>query len=432
MKKITFEEIREKGLLLYEYVRGSQVYGTSTPQSDVDHGGIFIAPINQLFGLGLDYADEVSDEKHDTCWWELGKFMNLILKSNPTVLEALFIPEDKIIYEHPLMTEIKKHRDMFVTKQAFNPLGGYAVSQIKKARGQNKKIHWDIEDKVRRPLIDFVYVEQTDAQGSENIVDWLNNRGLEQRNVGLNNIPKCPTNFGVYYDYGQHIKLNNISKEYFTNPKNISDKFIKFCIGVHLPGFKVNDMSEYSKTMADLYDKISVPKGKHCGMVSENADSTELRLSSIKKHDKPICHISYNKNDFEQHCREYKEYLAWQRTRNKARYENNLSGYDKDNPELFYDAKNIMHCFRLIAMATEVARGEGMKLCRTGIDADFLLDVRNRKYTYTELVEMLDKKKEIMDEAIQSSTIPDEIDVEFVNNLLLSTRETFYFKNFLF
>ena len=432
MKKITFEEIREKGLLLYEYVRGSQVYGTSTPQSDVDHGGIFIAPMNQLFGLGLDYADEVSDEKHDTCWWELGKFMSLVLKSNPTVLEALFIPEDKIIYEHPLMTEIKKHRDMFVTKQAFNPLGGYAVSQIEKARGQNKKIHWDINQMTRKTPLDYVYTFCN--EGSKNIQPWLEERGLEQRNIGLVNIPNMEGVYGAYYDFGQHIKLNNITKEYFCSKKNSEDKFITYIFDIFAVRGIWDDYSSYERNMEYIWKKISIPKGGHCGIISPNNDSNELRynshvtFSSVKKGDEPICWVVYNQGAYENHCRKYKEYEEWKKNRNKARYENNLSGLDKNNPELFYDAKNMMHCFRLIAMATEIANGEGMKLDRRGIDADFLLDVRNRKYTYAELIEMLDKKKEIMDETIQSSTIPDEIDVEFVNNLLLSARETFYFK----
>ena len=138
--KLTFKDIEERGLLLYRYIRGSQAYGTNTPDSDQDEGGIFIAPQEWIEGLGFDYSEEISDEKHDTVWWELGKFMRLICTSNPTVLEALFIPEDKVLYEHPIMTEIKKHRDMFVTKACFKPLGGYATSQIAKAQDRKSVV----------------------------------------------------------------------------------------------------------------------------------------------------------------------------------------------------------------------------------------------------------------------------------------------------
>ena len=183
--KLTFKDIEDRGLLLYKYIRGSQAYGTNTPESDQDEGGIFIAPQEWIDGLGFDYAEEVSDEKHDTVWGELGKFLRLLCTSNPTVLEALFVPEDKVLYEHPIMTEIKKNRDMFVTKASFKPFGGYATSQIAKAQGQNKKIHWDIQEMTRKSPLDFCYTFR--KQGSQNIQNWLAERGLEQRNCGLVN-----------------------------------------------------------------------------------------------------------------------------------------------------------------------------------------------------------------------------------------------------
>lgn len=155
MKKETFESIREKGLLLYEYMRGSHSYGLNTPESDVDTGGVYLAPAEQLLGLGLDYQDQVESETHDDVWFEMNKFMKLLLSSNPTVLESLFIPYDCILYEHPIMTEIKKHRDKFITKKCFDSFGGYAVSQIRKARGLNKKIVNPVTE--RKEPLDFVY-----------------------------------------------------------------------------------------------------------------------------------------------------------------------------------------------------------------------------------------------------------------------------------
>jgi hypothetical protein len=53
------------------------------------------------------------------------------------------------------------------------------------------------------------------------------------------------------------------------------------------------------------------------------------------------------------------------------------------------------------------------------------MDVRNRKYTYDELMEKLLDLKARMDNAIKESKIKDSIDVEFVNNLLLECRKYF-------
>ena len=421
--KLTFKDIEERGLLLYRYVRGSQAYGTNTPESDQDEGGIFIAPQEWIDGLGFDYAEEVSDDKHDTVWWELGKFMRLLCTSNPTVLEALFVPDDKVLFEHPIMTEIKKNRDMFITKACFKPFGGYATAQIAKAQGQNKKIHWDIQEMTRKTPLDFCYTFK--KQGSQNIQDWLSERGLEQRNCGLVNIPNMKDTYGVYYDFGQHFKLNGIDEEYFCDVENRNEPFIRFILDRFVNLDYCEDFAfEYVVSMEGLYNVLKTPKGGHCGIVSEDGDSNQVRFTSVQKDDVPICYMTYNQNGYESHCRKYKEYIEWKEHRNKARYENNLEGLEKDK-EKFYDSKNMMHCFRLLSMCIEVAEGKGILIDRTHIDRDFLMDVRNRKYTYDELMEKLLELKARMDKAIGESAIRDSIDVEFVNNLLLDCRKYF-------
>lgn len=426
MSKLTFEDIEKGGYLLYKYVRGSHVYGTNVETSDMDEGGIYICPSEHLFDLGFDYQNEVSDEKHDTCWWELGKFMRLLLSSNPTVLEALFVPDKWVIYEHPIMTEIKKHRDKFITKGCFKPFSGYSVSQIMKSQGQHKMIHWDINGMVRKTPLDFCFTFD-DNQGSVNIQKWLDERGLEQRNCGLVNIPNMPNTYGVYYDYGQHMRLNNITKDYFCDEKNYGydDKFITYVYNT-LTDEWLRDNMNYGFVMSQLYDRIETPIGKHCGIISQDGDSNEIRFSETQKGARPICYMTYNENGYRQHCKKYREYEDWKKNRNKARYENNLEGKEKENSSKFYDSKNMCHCFRLVNMCREIARGEGMNLDRNGIDADFLLDVRNRKYTYDELMKKLVSDKEMMDKEMEESTIPESIDVDFLNNLLLDLRLKFY------
>ena len=419
--KLTFKDIEDRGLLLYKYIRGSQAYGTNTPDSDQDEGGIFIAPQEWIDGLGFDYAEEISDEKHDTVWWELGKFMRLLCTSNPTVLEALFVPDDKVLFEHPIMTDIKKHRDMFITKACFKPFGGYATSQIAKAQGQNKKIHWDIQEMTRKTPMDFCYTFK--KQGSQNIQDWLSERGLEQRNCGLVNIPNMKDTYGVYYDFGQHFALNGIDKEYFCDVENRNDPFIRFILDRFFALDYCED-SAFEYVMSMEYDVLRTPKGGHCGIISENGDSNQIRFTSVQKDDVPICYMTYNQNGYESHCKKYKEYIEWKEHRNKARYENNLEGLEK-NKEKFYDSKNMMHCFRLLSMCIEVAEGKGILIDRRNIDRDFLMDVRNRKYTYDELMEKLLELKARMDKAIEKSAIRENIDIEFVNNLLLDCRKYF-------
>ena len=74
-------------------------------------------------------------------------------------------------------------------------------------------------------------------------------------------------------------------------------------------------------------------------------------------------------------------------------------------------------------MCTEIAQCKGFLVDRRNIDREFLLDVKNHKYEYEDVIAMLDEKKKIMDEAIASSTLPDAVDVDFVNDLLINIRK---------
>lgn len=436
MKKYTFNDIREKGLLIYEYMRGSHMYGTNTPESDEDYGGIYMSPAEQLLGLGLDYQSEIHDETNDTVWFELNKFMSLLVKSNPTVLEALFADDDCVSYEHPIMTEIKKHRDIFITKKCFNSFGGYAVEQIRKCRGLNKKIVNPITKRLE-PL-DFAYTFYN--QGSTNVKNWLEYRGLSQRYCGLVNIPNMHDVYGCYYDWGNFFLNEGIDLELLLKVINGEDEFKGICdveMKDIVSALKENNNDEtrelYRKkplyNMAyfimntyrihhDSEFTVWFEKQKpigYKGMVGDDGLSTELRLSSVSKGENPICWVCYNQNGYQKHCIDYKNYKDWEKHRNPVRYQSNLNKN--------YDSKNVSHAFRLIAMCTEIAQGKGFNVNRRNIDRDFLLDVKNHKYEYDDVIKLLDEKKAIMDEAIAKSTIPDDVDVEAVNQLLIKIRE---------
>lgn len=387
-----FDLIRQEGRLLYEYVRGSHLYGLNTPQSDVDTSGVYICRPDDLLGI-YGYEAQVSDARHDNTWFEIGELIRLVMKSNPTMLEALFIPEDKIIGEvSPIMHLVLENRDKFISKQCFNPFYGYAKSQIEKARGLNKKIVNPVTE--RLTPYDFIYTFR--GQGSTKLRDWLRDRGLKDRFCGLVNIPNMHDMYGVYYDFGAHAAA---VESWFEDKAFI--QFSEEYFGDSTPEKTVERISGLS------------PIG-YRGILDADSASNEPRLSSIEDKDtRPICFVSYNQTGYTTHCRQYKEYQEWVKMRNPVRYESNL---DKN-----YDSKNMMHCFRLMHMAQEIARGEGIILNRTW-DHDFLMDVRNHKFEYNQIIDMLDAEKEKMESLMEASTIQENVDAEFANDLLLEIR----------
>lgn len=426
---MTVEELRQSGLIAYEYIRGSKSYGLDTPTSDEDRGGVFICPPDMLLGLRSNYVEQVSDEKGDTVFYEFGRWIELLLKSNPTALESLFIPERCIIGKvHPMVKHIIDHRDMFLSKECFKTLYGYAVSQIHKARGLNKKIVNPITE--RKGVLDFCYVPC--GQGSKKLNDWLYDNGLKQKYCGLVALPNMHDVYGLYYDWGTHL-ICEYGADLKDNTRNaMSYIFNDLCEEQnrfydnhsHIDGtrcFMDTLEEEYLYNNGDSFefDKfMSINPYGFSGIVSETEDSNEVRVCVVPKNLKPLTYMTYNKSGYESHCRDYKDYKEWEQKRNPVRYESNL---DKN-----YDSKNISHVMRLMRMGKELAQGKGFNVDRTDIDRDYLLAIKNHQFEYDEIMVQVEKEKKEMDDAIKTSTLPDNIDYEKVNKLLINARKQFY------
>ena len=403
---MTIEELRNSGLIAYEYKRGSHMYHLNTETSDEDFGGVFFCPKKMLLGLRGRYEEQVSDSKSDVVFYEFGRWLELLLKSNPTVLEGLFAPEDCIVGEvHPAVRKILDNRELFLSKECFKTFYGYAVSQISKARGLNKKIVNPVTE--RKDILDFCYT--FNDQGSLPIKKFLAENGLDQKYCGLVNIPNMSDGdssiYGVYYDFAAYFKFENIdwARDWY------------------------NGNSPYKKFFPSVSEQLSIQKRiedkeffHYGGIVhpDEIEKSNTVRLSSVPKGEKPICFMAYNKNGYMRHCRDYKDYKEWEKNRNPVRYESNL-GHN-------YDAKNVMHCMRLVRMAKELAQGKGFNVVRTW-DRDYLLDIRNHKFEYEDVMAQLEKEKLEMEEAIKSCTLPEKVDFDKVNDLLYDVRLKYYF-----
>jgi predicted nucleotidyltransferase len=72
---------------------GSQAHGLATPQSDHDYRGVFVTPTSELLSLGETPRQTRWEEgrESDTSW-EVGKFLFMALKCNPTILECFVAP----------------------------------------------------------------------------------------------------------------------------------------------------------------------------------------------------------------------------------------------------------------------------------------------------------------------------------------------------
>lgn len=120
------------GRVILAGVTGSTAYGLTTPTSDVDTLGVYAAPTREILGIhGGRAADRtITRTEPDSAFHEVGKYVRLALKANPTVLELLYLEG------HTALTgegsALITGRDMFLGKETIRSAhGGYAMNQAK-------------------------------------------------------------------------------------------------------------------------------------------------------------------------------------------------------------------------------------------------------------------------------------------------------------
>ena len=361
---MTIQELRDHNLILFECISGSRAYGTDLPTSDTDIRGVFLLPQADLYGL--HYIEQVNDDKNDVIFYELGRFVDLLSRNNPNILELLCAPTDCIIYKHPLFDQLQLSD--FLSKLCRDTFAGYAISQIKKARGLNKKILNPLP-KERKSLLNFCYVlasQGTASAGSQSLLDWLVTHGWNQANCGLVSVPHARDVYALFYDESGTL------------------------------GFQ--------------------------GIIAGD-ESNEVSLSSIPK-DVPLAAYLYvNHDGYSSYCKDYREYWEWVAKRNDARYQNTL-GHGKN-----YDAKNMMHTFRLLDMAIEIL-GSGKVLVRR-LNRTELLQIRAGAFEYDDLIKQAEQKVIQVDNVASGSPLPNRPDLDRINQILVELRTALYKQPFI-
>ncbi|MGZ8243877.1 DNA polymerase beta superfamily protein [Methylomagnum sp.] len=338
--------------LLLECVSGSQAYGLQLPASDLDLKGVFILPKRAFYGFGA--VEQVANDSQDEVYYELRRYAELLRKNNPNLLELLATPADCVRYRHPLLARLAP--EMFLSKLCEETFAGYAQTQIKKARGLNKKILNPVAPE-RKGVLDFCHIAE--GQGSVPLTEWLSRRGFRQEDCGLAAIPHFRDGYALF----------------------------------HAPG-------------AGLRGVVSGPEAQ------------AVSLSSIPKDLTPVGFLHFNKDGYAVHCREYREYWDWVERRNEARHQGTLAHGKR------YDAKNLMHTFRLLNMALEIAT-EGLVRVRRP-DRDFLLSIRRGEFEYDDLVNRAEAKLAEIRAAFERSLLPERPDPARVEEALFEIRDEFY------
>lgn len=271
---------RLRARILFECVSGSRAYGTDQAGSDVDLRGVYVQPSREFLSIAA-VPGLIADERHNVVYYSLRRTLELLAAANPNMLELLFMPADCVRIDTPEMARLRARRELFLTRQCADTFVGYAFSQIKKARGQNK---WVNQPKSEQPprKEDFCYVLDRAALAGEG--------GMPCRPVALAQ----------------------------------SGLRLQECHAARL---------EHAQDVYRLYHYGAAARGVFRG--------DALALESIPQadeHPRFLGLLLYNERGWRQASEDHRNYWQWRAERNEARWRAQEAG------ELDYDAKNLMHC----------------------------------------------------------------------------------------
>lgn len=116
---------------------GSLAYGTNLPSSDVDIRGIFFT--DKTFHLSPWHnCYEVSVPGGDTKYYELTKFMALLVDQNPNIVESLWVRMEDVIEVSDVYLRLRAAREDLLTSKCRYTYSGYAHEQLKRIRGHER------------------------------------------------------------------------------------------------------------------------------------------------------------------------------------------------------------------------------------------------------------------------------------------------------
>jgi len=337
--------------ILFSCIVGSQLYGTSTPDSDVDVKGVFIPPKQYFMGF-LDRIEQVQDNQTDTEYYDIRKFLKIALECNPTIIELLYAPEYMWKESSPEWLEIIDHRDYFLSKRARYSFTGYAMSQLKRIKRHRS---WLLNPLTKKP-------ERKDFGLPEN------QKLIPEEQIGAFN--------RLLLNHMEEVKQNHPLKK------------------------EIEDMLD-TKGLISIIQSLKNPDINDMKQLVPASDNFIMALDREKKYSVAM--------------REWGQYQNWKKNRNPKRAE-----LEK---QYGHDTKHSMHLLRLMTEGEELMKHKTITFPRP--DKEFLLDIRNGKYSYDEIVEMADEFELKFNEYYNTSELPYKPNSKKINNLCIKLTDNY-------
>ncbi|MFW5803739.1 MAG: DNA polymerase beta superfamily protein [bacterium] len=379
---MNLKQLKESDRIIYEVVAGSHAYGLNTPKSDIDIRGFYSVPSQDYLGL-KEPPKQISDDKNDTTYYSVKRAFELLMTSNPNIIELLWMPKDCIKIQTPVMTQILSNRHLFISKKCYHTHSGYAYAQIKKAKGQNKKVH-NPQPKEMPKKEDFCWVI---LDWSEYLIETVNDDDFYYI---LNSFLNQNEEEGFPY---RPVPLSNVK----INLKDFHVAALEHCSNIYRLYF-YGDKSKGVFRGNDMLVCESIPK-----------EDEHSRFAGL---------LIYNQTAYEKALKEWHSYWDWMKNRNDARW------IDQEKGKLNFDQKNMCHCMRLLMSGENILR-YGFPIVRfEGKQLDYLMAIRKGEIKYEKIMKKVEKAMTKLEDLYKTSkVIPHSVNMNKIDKLYKETQQ---------
>jgi uncharacterized protein len=390
------EELKASGRIAMECVAGSRMYGTSLPESDEDIKGLYILPSRSFDCLDMLYPqEEIANESQDVKYYELRKFMSLMVKSNPNLLELLAVPKGCMKINTEAFKWLVDRKSLFLSKLAASSYIGYAKDQVNKAQGQNRMVVNPAPvDPPKKEDFCHVFAINWDVVGCDD--------------DSLKRFPMRPIHIS---------RLSILDSRKLSDPLNVhSDYEKRFGKAFHSPF----DLSRFHVSsvehLPNAYRLYAYTDRDDCRGVFRGDGM--LACESIPVEDEKRCVgvLTYNVDGFNKAHKDWRRYWEWKRKRNAKRWT------DRDGKECRYNSKNMGHCIRLLHAGIHLLKTGEVMVRLDGKIREQVMAVRNGDFAYENIMKQADELTANIKEAEANSPLPAEPDYAKADDMLRELR----------
>ena len=340
--------------VLFTCIAGSRAYGTHTHESDEDIRGLYAVRTDHYLDLDTP-RPQLADERGNIVYFSLRRFIELLAVANPNVLELLFMPPDCVRTCTAEMDSLIHARQLFITRRCGDTHIGYAMSQIKKARGQNK---W-----VNQP-------KTSNAPMKEEFCHVIPRERLQQTDGS----PCRPISL---------LRMNwNLDQYHAARLEHASNMFRLYYYGPDARGVFRGDVLV-------------------CESIPESDEGT--RFAGL---------LLFNEQAWKQSLADHHNYWNWRGERNEARWRKQEAG------DLDFDAKNMMHTLRLLLSGHSILQNGSPIVRFSGSDLQLLTDIRAGKLSFDQIMEIANEVMAACERLKSNTNLPDTCDQQAATRLL--------------